>query len=232
MKKFYIFVIALYSTFSFSQSPELFDETWYLNKLVLNGIDSFPPVNATLPYVALEFTQENSILTSVCNTGFGDVSFPGEGIFSLDFFAVTLSFCMDDTNNLFDALYMGNYYQGNSTNPFTYSIIAGENGLNQLTIINSQNDEAIYFNQNLVTPFFEKKDWSFYPNPTKDLLYFKRESIQKADVEIYDVLGKLCIKKTIDTNNKSVTTEGLIKGVYLIKITNETETFSSKFIKE
>ena len=232
MNKIYFLFLALYSTVSYPQSSSLFNETWYLEKLIINEVDNFPPVNATLPYVALEFSEENSILTSVCNIGFGDATFPENGIFLIDVFNVTLSFCLDNSNNLFDSLYLGGYFQNNYPTQYSYTILIGENGLKQLTITNSQNNKAIYYNQNLNISSFEKNKWSIYPNPTKDILYFKNESIQKSNVEIYDVLGKRCIKKTIDTNNNSITTEGLTKGVYLIKIFNDQQTFSSKFIKE
>lgn len=232
MKKLYIVFIALYSSVSFSQSAELFDETWYLEKLVVAGVDVFPPINSTLPYVSLVFSQESSLSTSVCNSGFGTVNFDEDGTFSLDFFAVTLSFCSDASNNFFDSLYLSDYYQYNSTSQFTYSITSGEDGLDQLIITNAQNDQAIYYNQNLSTPAFGKNNWSLYPNPANDLLHLQNANIKEANVEIYDVSGKLCITKAINVNDTSIAVNNLMNGIYLIKISNDNETFSGKFIKE
>lgn len=53
--------MVLYSSVSFSQSSALFNETWYFEKLVIAGEDNFPPVNVTLPYVSLMFSEENPI---------------------------------------------------------------------------------------------------------------------------------------------------------------------------
>lgn len=232
MKKYYSIFIVLFSAIGFSQSPELFDETWYLEKLIIDEVNYFPPVNATLPYVSLEFYENNSLLTSVCNSGYGEINFPEDNIFMMDVFAVTLSFCLDESNEYFEGIYLLDYYQNNSSGQFSYTILVGEDGVNKLTITNSENNQAIYYNQNLATQSFERNNWSFYPNPTKDFLYFNNEDIKISSMEIYDVLGKLCISKTIDANNRSVSTADLMKGVYLIKIFNDNETFSSKFIKE
>jgi hypothetical protein len=56
-----------------------------------------------------------------------------------------------------------------------------------------------------------------------------------ATIEIVDLTGKVLITKTIDNkqlNEVSVNTNALTKGIYLLKLTNDNETFIQKMIKE
>ncbi|UFH31479.1 T9SS type A sorting domain-containing protein [Chryseobacterium sp. C-71] len=69
---------------------------------------------------------------------------------------------------------------------------------------------------------------SFYPNPVKDILYFKsKEKIVK--VEIYDVAGR--ILKSQNINGSSINVSELSKGKYIIKIYKKNRFITEKFIK-
>ena len=65
-----IFILAL-STTAFAQDPQLFENEWYLQNVIIDGQDNFPPSNDELSYVPAIFTQDG-FFTSVCNelTGF------------------------------------------------------------------------------------------------------------------------------------------------------------------
>lgn len=68
---------------------------------------------------------------------------------------------------------------------------------------------------------------SVYPNPAKDILNIKAKNI--TGVEIYNLVGqKVSAVKSAD----KVDVSGLSKGVYLIKVTAEGKTQTTKFIKE
>jgi len=54
-----------------------------------------------------------------------------------------------------------------------------------------------------------------FPNPTSDILRFNRTI---SDISIFDGLGKLHIKKTINSNNTSI--EDLPKGMYFLKFSD------------
>jgi len=223
MKKLYILFIALYSSVSFCQSSELFDETWHLEKLVKDGVDAFPPSSVTVPYVTLTFYDETSLSISVCNTGYGLIEFSEEDTFTIDGgnFAVTLMLCQNPSDQYFEYLYLFDYFMYNAVGEFSYSITTMNDGLKQLILTNEDGDLAVYYNQNLSNFTFKKKNWSFYPNPARDIMYLKNENIEEVNIEIYDMVGKLCISKKLLTNNTSINTDVLLKGIYLIKIFNE-----------
>jgi endonuclease I/chitodextrinase len=73
--------------------------------------------------------------------------------------------------------------------------------------------------------------FKMYPNPNKEgILYFNTSNEIK--VNIYNVLGKLVISNTIDTNNNSLDISNLSKGIYLIKVNTENQFITKKLIKK
>ncbi|AUC22478.1 hypothetical protein BTO15_10435 [Polaribacter sejongensis] len=72
--------------------------------------------------------------------------------------------------------------------------------------------------------------FKMYPNPTDgNAVYFKITEI--AEVNVYNVLGKLIKKATINSNNNSIDTSNLAKGIYLVKINSENQSITKKLIK-
>ncbi len=70
---------------------------------------------------------------------------------------------------------------------------------------------------------------SIYPNPTSDVLHFKVDNQQVESVKIYSLLGKEVMKKTIENN--SIIISNLPKGIYLIQLKADKNTFTKKIIK-
>ncbi len=66
----------------------------------------------------------------------------------------------------------------------------------------------------------ELKDINIYPNPTTGILNIS--GLQNTDIQIYDLTGKLLIDKHQVDNQINVS--NLQKGIYTLKITNETGT--------
>ena len=105
-------------------------------------------------------------------------------------------------------------YQGCSDTSSCYDILSvGVNG------ISNQN--------NLVT---------LYPNPTSGtftLSYNSQLSIQNSQLKIYDVLGQEVYTQAItNPNQTTITISQLSNGVYFYQLTNNTETYRGKFVKD
>ena len=88
---------------------------------------------------------------------------------------------------------------------------------------------AVYFldTNTLKTSVFTSKAPIFYPNPTKDLVYFKDVSLQ--DVKVYASNGTLVLQST---NKNEISLANLSNGIYLLKaqtIDGQSQTF--KIIK-
>ncbi|WP_166387297.1 endonuclease [Polaribacter sp. 11A2H] len=72
--------------------------------------------------------------------------------------------------------------------------------------------------------------FKMYPNPTDgNTVYFK--ITESAEVKMYNVLGKLIKKATLNQKNNSVDTSNLTKGIYLVKINFDNQSITKKLIK-
>jgi len=70
---------------------------------------------------------------------------------------------------------------------------------------------------------------SIYPNPAHNVVNFQG-GFQKADLKIFDVLGKEIINKCY-SDNSQIDIEDFENGVYFIQLKDNRGTFSGKFIK-
>ena len=76
----------------------------------------------------------------------------------------------------------------------------------------------------------EVSDFSFFPNPVRDVLNFKGKYSGHSFISIHDLRGRQlvpsqAIKKQLDVS-------GLVSGIYIVKVTVGDKTFSQKLIKE
>jgi hypothetical protein len=71
-----------------------------------------------------------------------------------------------------------------------------------------------------------------FPNPAKDIVYFKLPvSNVKYLIDLYDITGKLIRHEQMESNQQ-LSVGDLKAGVYLFKITGESQIYSGKFIVE
>lgn len=76
------------------------------------------------------------------------------------------------------------------------------------------------------------KEFSLYPNPTKDNLTININNPKPTNVEIYDLRGKLIFSKTINNRTNEIDMSSFTNGMYVVKIENEIGVKTSKIIKE
>ncbi|MDR2206533.1 MAG: T9SS type A sorting domain-containing protein [Flavobacteriaceae bacterium] len=96
---------------------------------------------------------------------------------------------------------------------------------NYVTTNNIGNNPTVTSDCLMATQEIEKNKISVYPNPVKDVLTIQGSEFKNSKFsEIYDISGKLV--KTF--NGNSVNVSALQKGIYILKIDNQ----SVKFIKE
>ena len=119
-----------------------------------------------------------------------------------------------------------------SINNFTYNISEFQ-GERSLIIYSMSNKQAIYSNIMLSTNNFEKLDFSFFPNPSKDYLVINLNSgfTENTVAEIYNEIGQVC--KTINLNYDITKIElnNLESGIYFVKIKSKNDTITKKLIK-
>ncbi|MFD2550619.1 endonuclease [Bizionia sediminis] len=83
---------------------------------------------------------------------------------------------------------------------------------------------------NLSTAELNKLEANVYPNPVKNLLHITLSKPEETQVEIYNVLGKNMLQKTIQATG-TINTQSLSSGMYILRITQGNQTISKKLIK-
>jgi len=234
MKHIYIVLLLVGTNLISAQDTRLFENTWYLSKIVSNGIDYLPPNNTEVSSIGLTFNQqENTFNTNYCNSIFGGVIF-GNNLteFSLNGYAVTLRMCNSQSDNSYENLYINFFIGNNPNNYFSYAIL--ENGtVKTLTINSANNKQAIYSSQNLAINSFKEIDYSVYHDSSSAVLIveLKNQYTENIKVELFDSLGKTCKKESFSTAQIKISTADLTTGIYVVKITADNRIAVKKFIK-
>ncbi|MDA9008191.1 endonuclease [Flavobacteriaceae bacterium] len=72
---------------------------------------------------------------------------------------------------------------------------------------------------------------TIYPNPTVGN-YIQIINKEKVTVKIYSILGKELLKKTIYPENSQLDISSINRGIYIVKISNNSSSINRKFIKK
>ncbi|WP_310377588.1 T9SS type A sorting domain-containing protein [Flavobacterium sp.] len=103
----------------------------------------------------------------------------------------------------------------------------GDGGLNSTYYF----DDIAFSTGNLSTPTFAKPEITLYPNPVLNQLSIEAIGvIQK--VSIYNLIGQEFLTKSPSSNTATLQTNGLQKGVYIVKTIIDGKESISKFLKE
>jgi len=102
--------------------------------------------------------------------------------------------------------------------------------LNHLGIV----DDVVSFELNENTnDLFQERKFTISPNPSKNKLNIKLpKSSQKMTLEVFDVLGKRVHKSVITQLESSIDVSSWKTGVYLVKVSNDKESQTKRFIKQ
>ena len=78
---------------------------------------------------------------------------------------------------------------------------------------------------------YQINDISIFPNPATNNLNIKLSNTNKTEIDIYNILGKRVLNKTI-IQSQSISIEHLSSGIYILKITQGNASISKKLIKQ
>ena len=93
-------------------------------------------------------------------------------------------------------------------------------------------DLGLALNIGLALQDDEISEFKMFPNPVKDILYFKiSKHIEQSTLTIYNLLGKAVLKKNIVKSENSIDVSTLASGLYVISIQSDNSTKSFKLIK-
>jgi hypothetical protein len=150
---------------------------------------------------------------------------------------------LDEKDIAFHPYNSGNkFYIVGSTQSLTQ--IATTNGLQQTKQVfdtvnytqqSAYNIFIAHFEPNpLSTESFNSNSFSIYPNPNNGEFNVKFNSSKFANstLEIFDVLGKKLHIQTLANDETTIKTENFAKGIYLVKLTKENQTITTKIVVE
>ena len=222
MKYFLIIASLIFMQKLLAQDPQLFENTWYLQNLIINGHDNFPPSNEEVEFVDLFFDENPgfNMATNVCNSAGGEIVFDNENSNFLipEGLSVTLIGCGNQVNEDFELLYF-NFYMQTTNSPYNYLLEQNGNDL-QLSVTNSNSDTAIYSNVLLSVKDNQQLAVKIYPNPTTGHFKVQLEEGLLYAIEVYDITGKV-VKTVYDyRNNEEIDISARRSGVYFLKISN------------
>lgn len=225
----------------YAQDTQLFDNTWYLQKIVLeNGNEYVPIPNVDVPYIALTFNEETPYYfeTTICNSFVAELNYDTTVSFTIIHSEESLLICEPEENYSFEGIQVGFFSEGGDhlEDPFLYDISINGNE-KTLIITNSRDDIAIYGDQILSTGLYEHTPFSIYPNPVNNTLNIQSENnyLSNASIQVFDISGKLVWFKVIDLvkSNNELNVSHLKSGLYFLTIKNKNGIKQTlKFIKQ
>ena len=228
MKNIILFFSMFVVLFCHGQQQELIENTWYLDRFVVENETYFPPSNQEVQPndLVLNFEEDMIYVHSGCNTLGGEIVFNDE-LYTFDsvedYWGITLTECYLDENNLFESNYFYSFWSIDYNvipDPFHYEIIP--NGASfHLIITNALGSKAYYNNTSLSTSEVLNVDTLNFQIAfhTNDLIIESSKSIAKS-IFIYDLNGKLVLTVN-ELGNERINVRSLRKGVYMVKVVDE-----------
>ena len=221
----YILIFNL-TAISVAQDPQLFENTWYLQKIIINGTEHYPPgINGEGAIIECYITQ-NNFGTTVCDSRGADIlSFDDiNNTFSVGLFVSLAEDCLFQENQIFQDLYFDEVLKWSEpSNTYHYLIEIEPNDSRTLTLTNSDNNQAIYGNEALKVQGFEEESFSFYPNPVKNELFLSsKNGPGQVSFKIFNIEGRLLSTQNITFEKQaSLDVSNLSSGIYFLKIEDE-----------
>jgi hypothetical protein len=233
MKTITFYLIIFINCICWSQDTRLFEQTWILHDLIIDGESNIPPINSEQNFIPADFVEPNDFYTGVCDGtgGAGQIEYNGITDFNLTKGMYWLAGSCDlNENNLYAALYANAFWNQSIGEPYQYEII--DNGQDRMLTVTAINgNQAIYSNNFLSITEFKNTHLVIYPVPVNDIISLKyREDITVNRIKIYDLQGKQVL--LITKNLSQINVQNLKTGIYFISIENdENEILTKKFIK-
>ena len=238
MKTIYIITFILISFFSKSQQSEITNNTWNLEKVVLNNIEYYFPTSTNTIHATANFTS-NNFNSHICNTLSADIVLNNDQII-FNGSGLTLGSCPDFNNNeynVFETHYFGQFFGSNTTNGiyalYNYQVENINDNL-KLTLINPNGDKAIYWSQNLSVNNQNSDVFKIYPNPVGNILTIETEkNSRNLNITITDIQGKSIIDRILnDSKQNKIDLSKLTSGVYFLRIKIEDKDYLTKILKK
>ncbi|HET8837713.1 MAG TPA: T9SS type A sorting domain-containing protein [Flavobacteriaceae bacterium] len=213
------------------QVAPLEDYTWYLEKLILTGMDHYAPTNFENYYTATFSNGSDYMFDSPCSPVGGVLTYGSDQTFFIDEASSNLQACPGlpgvdefDEKMVYDFVNIDNPF-----NDFGY-IFTNQGNLIILTITNVNGDQAVYRSQSLsIMENKELAEISIFPNPAGEYFTLNPKINEIENIVVYDLSGKK-IKTFLAQEKYSIS--DLANGVYFVTISGNRQQSLLKLIKK
>jgi type IX secretion system substrate protein len=233
MKRLLILIILIaMGSNAFAQDPELFDNDWYLEKVIIDGEEIIPPYLVVEPKVGRIYFQVDEVTYEFCDFRVCDVIYDSsENIFELGEWIAAGHGCDQPENFLFEPIYGSIFYDGTTPkNPFLYDFTINSEGVLVLTITNGEGNQAIYGNIFLSVPDASLSEIKIYPNPSSSVIFIESQKDPITKIELLNLLGESLESATDNTD--SIDISDFASGIYLLRIFIGQESTVKKIVKK
>jgi hypothetical protein len=216
MRVLFTITIFIGSMHGFAQDPQLFENTWYLEKLVINGDDVFHPINSEIQFVSL-IVSASFLDTEVCNGYGGGVLDVNNDTITVDVLFQLPQNCFLPSTNQFETIYLEDFWiwsqQGNI---FDYEIQMGANDIKVLILTNENDNLAIYNNQLLSLNDNLNSQIVIYPNPAEEKIFITGIN-GPIGYSLYNIQGNT-VKEGLINRDEPILVSNFQSGLYLLKL--------------
>ncbi len=218
------------NTFLVQPSAELTDNTWFLQNIVTDGTNNFPPDSEGLLVVKCDFLLKNDcpevFNTIVCSPMSATQHFDiEESKFYLYETGVGLIQCGITEYDEYQNLYF-DFFLKSLPGPYSYTLESSDNA-KILTISNPKGDYIVFNSIISSVESIENSYFKVYPNPAKDKITVEVNKKTIKSISLYDVTGR----KIIASDKNILDVSDLDKGLYFIHInTTDNQYFVKKVV--
>lgn len=233
MRPFILIIFLIVGLITKAQQTELIENTWYLEKLVLNGEEFLAPNNEEVSetiFLCQECESETNVVffTSVCTEVLLNGSI-NNNILTLQSGFVDGECSLAENIN-FEGYYLDNFFNVGIFDEFydyEYEINSIDNGL-QLTLTNVDGNKAYYKNHHLSIQEFNVVNKNLLTTIQDDWLYVKiiNSTFNPKTISIYDLKGRLILRSKII--NEKVFVGQVPNSIYIVQIEDINGNFYNK----
>lgn len=235
---YYILAFVFVGLLTKAQQFDIYNHTWYLQKLVnTNGNVSLAPNNTEVSSVIITFSDREMHTFVVDNFyGFkmgGNAATSATLLYDEFYYPSTTNNCQISENCVFqnDYYFFLGAYGGY---PMNYEIINEANYL-KLTLTDTNGNKAIYFSETLTVIEENLNEIKIYPNPVLTTLFIPSK-LDTVTFNIFDSQGKVVFQKTKSKNKMEqvfkIDFSGFINGIYFLNIIDKKNSKTYQIIKK
>lgn len=223
MKNYILLIFLFAGLFAKAQQQELIENTWYLEKLVIEGEELLAPNNdevSDTKFLCQECESENNVVffTSVCTEVLLNGSI-NDNVITLQSGSVNGECSLPENIN-FEGYYLDNFFNVGIFDEFydyEYEISTIDTAL-QLILTNIDGNKAYYKNHHLSIQEFNVINENLLTTIQDNWLYVKiiNSTFSPKTISIYDLKGKLILRSEII--NEKVFVGQIPNSIYITQV--------------